>query len=89
MTMEGRMPKVRYVKDIREGEQVRDLFLVAAKALLSSNAGKPYLSLSLRDRTGQLEGRVWDRATPPSWLSWSTPGCVKWRSKWPRPAPMC
>ncbi len=56
------MPKVKYVKDIKEGEQVRDLFLVAAKALLSSNAGKPYLSLSLRDRTGQIECRVWDRA---------------------------
>ncbi len=56
------MPKVRYVKDIREGEQVRDLFLVAAKALLSSNAGKPYMSLLLRDKTGQVECRVWDRA---------------------------
>ena len=56
------MPKVRYAKDIKEGEQVRDLFLVSGKALLSSNAGKPYLSLTLRDRTGQLECRVWDRA---------------------------
>src|SRR5512137_674300 len=50
------MPKVRYVKDIKEGEQVRDLFL------LSSNAGKPYMSLSLRDKTGRIECRVWDRA---------------------------
>lgn len=56
------MPKNRFVKDIKEGEQVRDLFLVAGKALLTSNAGKPYLSLQLRDRTGQIEGRVWDRA---------------------------
>jgi 3'-5' exoribonuclease len=56
------MPKNRFVKDIKEGEQVRDLFLVAGKTLLTSNAGKPYLSLQLRDRTGQVEGRVWDRA---------------------------
>ena len=56
------MPKSRFVKDIKEGEQVRDLFLVAGKALLTSNAGKPYLSLQLRDRTGPIEGRVWDRA---------------------------
>jgi len=56
------MPKTRFVKDIKEGEPVRDLFLVANKALLTSNAGKPYLSLQLRDRTGQIEGRVWDRA---------------------------
>jgi 3'-5' exoribonuclease len=56
------MGKTKFVKDIKEGEQVRDLFLVGSKMQLVSNAGKPYLNLSLRDRTGQLEGRVWDRA---------------------------
>ncbi len=56
------MPKVKFVKEIREGEQVRDLFLVSNKVLLVSNSGKPYINLSLRDRTGQVECRVWDRA---------------------------
>ena len=56
------MPKTKFVKDIQEGEQVRDLFLVSNKAVLSSNSGKPYINLSLRDRTGQVECRVWDRA---------------------------
>ena len=56
------MGKAKFVKDIKEGELVRDLFLVGSKAQLVSNAGKPYLNLTLRDRTGQFEGRVWDRA---------------------------
>lgn len=56
------MGKSKFVKDIKEGELVRDLFLVGSKAQLVSNAGKPYLNLTLRDRTGQFEGRVWDRA---------------------------
>ncbi|HEU5360875.1 MAG TPA: OB-fold nucleic acid binding domain-containing protein [Candidatus Deferrimicrobiaceae bacterium] len=56
------MPKAKFVKDIKEGEQVKDLFLVSNKAVLVSNTGKPYLNLSLRDRTGQVECRVWDRA---------------------------
>ena len=56
------MQKTRFVKDLKEGEPVRDLFLVGNKALLTSNAGKPYLTLQLRDRTGQIEARVWDRA---------------------------
>lgn len=56
------MPKIRFVKEIREGESVRDRFLVANKALLTTNAGKPYLSLTLRDKTGSIEGRVWDKA---------------------------
>ncbi len=54
--------KEKYVKDIKEGEYVKELFLVGNKALLASNTGKQYLSLTLRDRTGQLECRVWDRA---------------------------
>jgi 3'-5' exoribonuclease len=56
------MGKTKFFKDIKEGEQIRDLFLVGSKTQLVSNAGKPYLNLSLRDRTGQFEGRVWDRA---------------------------
>jgi 3'-5' exoribonuclease len=56
------MPKVRFVKDIKEGEQVKDLFLVSNKMVLVSNTGKPYINLALRDRTGQVECRVWDRA---------------------------
>ncbi len=56
------MGKTKFIKDIKEGEPVRDLFLVGNKAQLLSNSGKPYLTLTLRDRTGQFEGRVWDRA---------------------------
>jgi len=56
------MPKGKFVKDIREGEPVKDLFLVSNKAVMVSNSGKSYISLSLRDRTGQVECRVWDRA---------------------------
>lgn len=56
------MTKVKFVKDIREGEPVKDLFLVSNKAVMVSNSGKPYINLSLRDRTGQVECRVWDRA---------------------------
>jgi 3'-5' exoribonuclease len=56
------MTKGKFVKDLREGESVKDLFLVNNKALLVSNSGKPYITLSLRDRTGQVECRVWERA---------------------------
>ena len=35
------MQKTRFVKDLKEGEPVRDLFLVANKALLTSNDKGP------------------------------------------------
>jgi 3'-5' exoribonuclease len=51
-----------YVKDIKAGDRVSDTFLVLDKNMAFSQKGAPYLSLRLRDRTGDIEGRIWDRA---------------------------
>jgi 3'-5' exoribonuclease len=51
-----------YVKDIKAGDKVSDTFLVLDKNMAFSQKGAPYLSLRLRDRTGDIEGRIWDRA---------------------------
>jgi len=55
--------KDTYVKDIRAGDKVGDIFLVMEKNLAISQKGNPYLNLKLRDMTGEVDGRVWDRAT--------------------------
>ncbi|MBW2544583.1 MAG: HD domain-containing protein [Deltaproteobacteria bacterium] len=52
-----------YVKDIRAGDRVSDIFLVTEKNMAISLKGNPYLNLKLRDMTGEVDGRVWDRAT--------------------------
>lgn len=45
------------------GRNVRSHFLVAQKQLRDRNDGKgKYLSLALCDRSGRLDGRVWDNA---------------------------
>jgi 3'-5' exoribonuclease len=54
--------KALYVSDITDGAQVEADLFVARKALLRSRSGSPYLSLTLTDRTGQIEGRVWEEA---------------------------
>jgi len=51
-----------FIAELQEGQQVRDIFLVARKNLAETKAGKPYLALSLMDRTGEIEARVWDNA---------------------------
>lgn len=51
-----------HVKDIRAGDRVEDLFLVTEKNMAISQKGNPYLNLKLRDETGEVDGRVWDRA---------------------------
>lgn len=51
-----------YVKNIKPGEKVRDTFLVADKTLAFSQKGSPYLNLILKDKTGEVEGKIWERA---------------------------
>ncbi len=49
-----------YIKDIKPGNRVSDIFLVTEKNMAVSQKGNPYLSLRLRDKTGDVDGRVWD-----------------------------
>ena len=51
-----------YIKDIRPGEKINDSFLVTEKNLAFSQKGAPYLNLRLKDKTGEVEGRIWDNA---------------------------
>lgn len=53
--------KQRFVNQISERDQVDDVFLVQGKNQAMAKNGKPYLTLRLMDKTGAIEGRVWDR----------------------------
>ncbi|MDT8318100.1 MAG: HD domain-containing protein [bacterium] len=54
--------KELYAKDIRENDLIDGFFLVRSKSLSVGKTGKPYIVTSLMDKTGELEGRVWDNA---------------------------
>ena len=51
-----------YVKDIKTGDRVNEAFLAAEKNLAYSQKGSPYLNLRLRDRTGDVDGKIWENA---------------------------
>jgi 3'-5' exoribonuclease len=50
-----------FVNRIQERDWVEDAFLVRDKIVGMAKNGKPYLTLKLMDRTGEVEGRIWDR----------------------------
>lgn len=52
--------KMRYIKDLREGENVVEHYLCKTRQALKSRAGKSYLSLKLQDKTGTVDAKVWD-----------------------------
>jgi 3'-5' exoribonuclease len=49
-----------FVSDIKDRSQVDSLFLVKEKITAMAKNGKPYLTLKLMDKTGEVEGKVWD-----------------------------
>jgi len=56
-----------YIADLAnfdEGKPFDGFFIVLAKQQRTTKTNKPYLNLILGDRTGQLEGRVWEPGDP-------------------------
>jgi 3'-5' exoribonuclease len=51
-----------YVEQIKDRDEVDGVFLLRSLNLAVAKNGKPYLILKLIDRTGEIEGRVWDNA---------------------------
>lgn len=53
--------KTVYVDQIKERQIVESTFLVRDKTTAMAKNGKPYMTLKLMDRSGEVEGRIWDR----------------------------
>lgn len=51
---------MRYIHEIREGENVRDIYFCKQFQELKTKNGKPYYSILLQDKTGTLDAKVWD-----------------------------
>ncbi len=60
--MESRNVQKIYVNQIADRDQVESVFLLREKTQAVARNGKPYLVLKLMDKTGEIEGRVWDNA---------------------------
>jgi len=54
--------KTTYIKDIKPGEKISESFLVAEKNMAFSQKGAPYLNIRLKDKTGEVDGKIWENA---------------------------
>jgi 3'-5' exoribonuclease len=54
------MKKIQYVKDLKDKDSVQSPFLVKFSATAMGKNGKPYMNLVFMDKTGEIEGRVWE-----------------------------
>jgi len=53
--------KKTFVKDIHENDTVSSVFLVTRKTLIT-NKVRPFVAMMLRDKTGDLDARIWENA---------------------------
>lgn len=51
---------MKYIKDLKENETIRAVYLCKTKRSASTRNGKPYDNLTLQDKTGILDGKIWD-----------------------------
>ena len=51
---------MRYINTLCEGETIRNVYLCKGKRSAETRNGKPYDNLILQDKTGTLDGKVWD-----------------------------
>ena len=51
---------MRFIKELREGDMISSIYLCKDKRTLQTKAGKNYYSMQLHDKTGFVDGKVWD-----------------------------
>ncbi|MBW1650240.1 MAG: HD domain-containing protein [Deltaproteobacteria bacterium] len=49
-----------FVKDLKTGEFIKDLFLVTGKAVSYKKDGNKYIVITVADKTGTIKGVAWD-----------------------------
>ena len=52
----------RFIVDVKEGDALKQFFLLRRVESRRTKGGKPYLDLELADQTGTIKAKVWDEA---------------------------
>lgn len=51
---------MKYIENLRDGEAVRGIYLCKHKSSAMTKNGKPYDNVILQDKTGVIDGKIWD-----------------------------
>ena len=65
----------KFINEINPGETIDDIYIVKDPILRSTTRGDLYIAMFLQDRTGQMNGRMW-QATETIYKALPKPGFV-------------
>jgi len=55
-----RFSEMKYIETFREGENIREIYLCKQRTSATTKNGKQYDSVILQDKTGVVDGKIWD-----------------------------
>lgn len=55
---------MKYIKDLKEGDRVFDIYLCKRRQAAVTKNGKPYENVVLQDKTGTIDAKVWEPNNP-------------------------
>lgn len=55
---------MKYIKDLNDGDRVADIYMCKQRTAAVTKNGKNYLSLTLQDKTGVIDAKIWDPSSP-------------------------
>ena len=55
---------MKYIKDLHEGERISDIYMVKNKVSATTKNGKAYDIVTLQDRTGTVDAKIWEPNDP-------------------------
>ena len=51
---------MKYLEQLRESDNVNDIYLIKHKQAAVTKNGKPYENVILQDKTGTTDAKIWD-----------------------------
>ena len=51
---------MKFIKDLKEGDKIFDIYLCKHKTSAVTKNGKPYETVTLQDKTGTIDAKIWD-----------------------------
>ncbi len=51
---------MKYIEAFRDGDRIQDVYLCKRRAMATAKNGKAYENVTLQDKTGTVEAKIWD-----------------------------
>ncbi|MDD5311084.1 MAG: HD domain-containing protein [Candidatus Omnitrophica bacterium] len=53
---------IKFIKNLKTNDTIEDVYFLKKKELALTQGGKPYLKLTLSDKSGRMEAKMWENA---------------------------